>query len=128
MFFPLYNRDFFPLYNITVISQPLSKCIRIRIGSGNSRCQCPRKIPYPWDFPLLRLDWKAKRQEHSSDTESNDSAPQSHLITLSALASTFGGIVRPICLAAFKLITSSNFVGCSIGRSAGLAPLRILST
>ena len=51
-----------------------------------------------------------------------------HLITLSALASTFGGIVRPICLAVFKLITNSNFVGCSTGRSAGLAPLRILST
>src|SRR5688572_3960548 len=49
-------------------------------------------------------------------------------ITLSALASTFGGIVRPICLAVLRLITSSNFVGCSTGRSAGLAPLRILST
>ena len=51
-----------------------------------------------------------------------------HLITLSARASTFGGIVRPICFAVFRLITSSNFVGCSTGRSAGLAPLRILST
>src|SRR5262249_1071748 len=27
-----------------------------------------------------------------------------------------------------RLIASSNFVGCSMGRSAGLAPLRILST
>jgi len=51
-----------------------------------------------------------------------------HRITLSALAKTFGGIVIPICLAVFKLITSSNLVGCSTGRSAGLAPLRILST
>ncbi len=51
-----------------------------------------------------------------------------HLITLSALASTLGGIVRPICLAVFRLITSSNFVGCSTGRSAGLLPFRILST
>ena len=56
-----------------------------------------------------------------------DFAP-SHLITLSALASTFGGIVRPICLAALRLMMNSNFVGCSTGRSAGLAPLRILST
>ena len=52
----------------------------------------------------------------------------SHLITLSALASTFGGIVRPICLAVFRLMMNSNLVGCSTGRSAGLAPLRILST
>ena len=51
-----------------------------------------------------------------------------HLITLSALASTFCGIVRPICFAVLRLITSSNFVGCSTGRSAGLAPFRILST
>src|SRR5882724_5499121 len=36
-----------------------------------------------------------------------------HLITLSALTSTFGGIVRPICLAAFRLMISSNFFGCS---------------
>ena len=49
-------------------------------------------------------------------------------MTLSAFASTFGGIVRPICFAAFRLMISSNFVGCSTGRSAGLAPFRILST
>jgi hypothetical protein len=51
-----------------------------------------------------------------------------HLITLSALASTFGGIVRPICLAVLRLITSSNFVGCSTGRSDGFVPFSILST
>ena len=36
--------------------------------------------------------------------------------------------MRPIFLAVFKLMTSSNFVGCSTGSSSGLAPLRILST
>ena len=50
-----------------------------------------------------------------------------HLITLSARTSTFGGIVRPICLAAFRSIMNSNFFGCSTGRSAGW-PFRILST
>ena len=49
-------------------------------------------------------------------------------MTFVALASTFGGIVRPICLAAFRLMMNSNFVGCSTGRSAGFAPFRILST
>jgi hypothetical protein len=34
-------------------------------------------------------------------------------------------MVRPSALAVFRLMTSSNFVGCSMGRSAGLAPLRI---
>src|SRR5262249_51310909 len=42
--------------------------------------------------------------------------PRHHRITLSALASTFGGIVRPICFAAFNLIMNSNFIGCSIGK------------
>src|SRR5262249_61928895 len=51
-----------------------------------------------------------------------------HRITLSARASTLGEIVTLICFAVFRLITNSNFVGCSTGRSAGLAPLRILST
>jgi len=37
-------------------------------------------------------------------------------------------MVRPSALAVLWLMTRSNFVGCSMGRSAGLAPLRILST
>src|SRR5947199_10741195 len=50
--------------------------------------------------------------------------PALSLITLSALANTFGGIVRPICLAAFRLIMNSNFLGCSKGNSAGCHTLR----
>src|SRR5207245_10633384 len=46
----------------------------------------------------------------------------------SARTRTDCGIVRPSALAVLRLITSSKFVGCSTGRSAGLAPLRILST
>ena len=38
------------------------------------------------------------------------------------------GIVRPRARAVVRLTTKSNFVGCSIGRSPGLAPFRILST
>ena len=46
--------------------------------------------------------------------------PSSHLISLFARASTSGAIVTPICFAVFRLMMSSNFVGCSTGRSAGL--------
>jgi Domain of unknown function (DUF892) len=49
-------------------------------------------------------------------------------ITSSARARREGGIVRPISLAVFRLMTSSNRVGCSTGRSAGLPPLRIFAT
>jgi hypothetical protein len=48
-------------------------------------------------------------------------------ITLSALAKTFGGIVNPICLAAFRLMMNSNFVACctlSEGPALAAAPRR----
>ena len=51
-----------------------------------------------------------------------------YLINLFARASSSGGIVRPICFAVLRLMMNSNFVGCSTGRSAGLALFRILST
>ena len=47
-------------------------------------------------------------------------------ITSSARARRVCGTVRPSALAVFRLMTSSNLVGCWTGRSAGLAPLRIL--
>src|SRR5438105_3512878 len=48
-------------------------------------------------------------------------------MTWSARSRIDCGIVSPSALAVFMLITSSNFVGCSTGKSAGFAPLRILS-
>jgi hypothetical protein len=46
-------------------------------------------------------------------------------ITSSAWNRRVGEIVRPSSFAVFRLMTSSNFVGCSTGRSPGLAPFRI---
>ena len=37
-------------------------------------------------------------------------------------------MVIPSAFAVFELMTSSNLVGCSIGRSPGFAPCNILST
>ena len=51
-----------------------------------------------------------------------------HSITLSARRSMLCGTVMPSALAVFRLITSSNFVACTTGSSAGFAPFRILST
>ena len=56
-----------------------------------------------------------RRQQH----------PPPHSMTSSARASSAGGIARPSAFAVLRLITNSNLVGCSTGRSAGLAPLRI---
>ena len=65
----------------------------------------------------------------SRNPKSKIENPKCYLMTLSARASTFGGIVRPICLAAFRLMTNSNFVGCSTGsqrawRLSGSCPRR----
>src|SRR4030095_15627394 len=49
-------------------------------------------------------------------------------MTCSARPRSDGGIVSPSAFAVLRLMTNSNFVGCSTGRSARLAPLRILST
>jgi hypothetical protein len=51
-----------------------------------------------------------------------------HSITSSAVERSLSGTLRPRVLAVLRLITNSNFVGCSTGNSAGLAPWKILST
>jgi hypothetical protein len=53
---------------------------------------------------------------------------RTHSITSSARARKDSGIARPMAFALFRLMTSSNLVGSSTGRSAGFAPFRILST
>src|SRR5215831_2185996 len=53
---------------------------------------------------------------------------EDYSITFSACCRSDGGIVRPSALAVFPLMTRLYFVGCSMGRSAGFAPLSILST
>ena len=103
-----------------------------------------RFIPKAWKQSscgkaLKRACWtKLKSRNARNDAGLNCKAPQAiftglaspraYLTTLSARASTFGGTVTPICLADFKLITNSNFVGCSTGMSAGFVPFKILST
>lgn len=53
---------------------------------------------------------------------------RTHCMTSSACCRTDCGIASRRTLAAFRLMTSSNLVGRSIGRSAGFAPRRMRST
>src|SRR5262249_31741916 len=73
------------------------------------------------------LRWRRERPRGRAAEQRHERAPP-HSITSSARASSAGGTVRPSALAVLRLIASSNFVGCSTGSSAGLAPLKILST
>jgi hypothetical protein len=87
------------------------------------------ELPERWSAPrktelVLRL---LRGEEHRARAR-EERAAVDHWITSSARPSSDGGMVRPSALAVLRLMTSSNFVGCSTGRSAGLAPFRILST
>src|SRR5258705_3046276 len=53
---------------------------------------------------------------------------ENYSITSSAISNTRSGMVRPSALAVRRLIMNSNVVGCSTGRSAGFAPLKMRST
>src|SRR5262249_34850390 len=59
--------------------------------------------------------------------EQRDEVAPPHSITSSASESTSGGMESPSALAVLRLITSSNLVDVSTGRSAGFAPLRIFA-
>jgi hypothetical protein len=62
------------------------------------------------------------------DTMPTTDVGWTYSITSSAVICMITGTVRPSALAVLRLITNWNFVGCSMGRSAGFAPFRILST
>src|SRR5882757_9615335 len=74
---------------------------------------------------LLRA--RRERPRHRA-AKPRDELPSPHWITSSAVANSVSGIVRPSAFAVLRLMTNSNLVACSMGRSAGLVPLRILST
>ena len=85
------------------------------------------KADPPHLLSLLRTGG-TRRGEEGTREGADQRSPADHWITSSARRSSDGGTVKPRALAVLRLITSSNLVGCSTGRSAGLAPLRILST
>jgi len=55
-------------------------------------------------------------------------AQRPHSIAWSARASSVAAISNPKAFAVLRLMTSSNFVGNSTGRSAGLSPFRMRPT
>src|SRR6516164_4466856 len=57
--------------------------------------------------------------------EERDEVPPVHSITSSTATSSLSGTVRPSILAVEALMTSSNLLDCTTGKSAGFAPLRM---
>ena len=96
--------------------------------SKGTRTACGIFMPGALAVLMLTASWASKRRGERACAECNEKcATRSHSITLSARTRMDCGILMPSAFAVFMLITSSNLVGCSIGSSPGLAPLRILS-
>ena len=105
--------------------QGFSECCNARLPLGVSR-NSNQYANAPHALALLR----ACRERPSSHraAEQRDEVAPFHSITSSASANNLSGIVRPSALAVFRLMTSSNLVGCITGRSIGFSPLRIRPT
>ena len=73
------------------------------------------------------LGGERRGEEHRTRAR-EERATVYHWMILSARCSSVCGMASPSAFAVYKLMTSSNLVGCSTGRSAGFAPLKILST
>jgi hypothetical protein len=74
---------------------------------------------------LLRA--RRERPRGRRAAEQRDEFAAVHSITSSAICWRCTGTSRPSALAVLRLIRNSNLVGCSTGRSPGLAPFSILS-
>src|SRR4030095_15291381 len=111
--------------DVAEIAQPLPESLQTRIGVKGGRAGTEPTDPVHFRR-LLRVGAEGCQEE--AKDEHDGEYKSLHLITSSAWKSMLGGIVIPSAWAVLRLITNSNFVGCSTGRSAGLAPFRILST
>src|SRR5215471_9602506 len=99
----------------------------------------PEEICIMWGVSRLHTDkadtqhlWlllrPCRERQRRRAAEQRDELAPLHSITSSARNRNDSGIVRSMALAALRLMIRVNRVGTSTGRSAGLAPFRILST
>ena len=102
--------------------------------SGRSTSALGQKQTSAWRSLMSALPPKADIVQHGGnvrfvpEADMQGSEEHHYSITSSARSRAEVGNAIPIALAVLRLIMNSNFVGCSTGRSAGFAPLRILAT
>ena len=95
---------------------------RILLSEGRKHANPPDSVG------LLRARRERPRRRRAAEQRDELAALHccSHSINSSAMASSLSGILRPSAFAVQRLMTNSNLVDCMTGRSAGLAPFRIL--
>src|SRR5262245_36488433 len=118
---PQLNNEILPL-DIAEVAQTLPKSIQNLWGRAPTMEQTN-------PVHLCRLLRRGGERRHEDAKRKQDGERHRlHWITSSASTKRCGGMVSPRALAVLRLMTNSNFMGCSTGRLAGLVPLRILST
>ncbi len=112
-----------PALDVTEVTQSLTEGLW-QVGSSG---QVARQVAYSRDLGRLLGLGGERRGEEAASQRAEECTPSDHWMISSARIRSDCGIVRPRALAVLRLMTSSNLVGCSTGRSAGFAPLKILS-
>jgi hypothetical protein len=107
-----------PASNFATIRRRLTCRSRSRPKLGAEERYARRCGQAVW---LLRS--RRERPGRCRAAEQRDDRSPVHSITSSASASSLSGTVRPSAFAVLRLITSSNLVGCTTGKSAGFSPL-----
>src|SRR5262249_18707762 len=108
--------------DITAILQAAVKSEQKMRGRA-SRRSCHEQSDYRHRRPLRPRHHRPRRC--CAAEQRDELAPPHHSITSSAATSNFSGTVSPSILAVCWLITSSNLLDCTTGKSSGLAPLRM---
>src|SRR5262249_20535737 len=103
--------------------QPLVKRCEASQRFGVVRGEVHEHADAPYALALLRA--RRERPRGRRAAKQRDELAPPHSIASSARASSVGGISSPSMRAVCALMTSSNLVDCTTGRSAGFAPLRI---
>src|SRR5262245_42756534 len=96
-------------------------CISLRDGIAFNARHHHAEPPYA--AILLRTGHEGPCNRRAC--EKADTVSPFHSITSLARARSVGGTESPMALAVLRLMTNSNFVGCSTGKSAAFSPLRI---
>ena len=117
-------RNVLPLQPAEIVHPLLER----RIGFGGTGYRSERHPPDATDGRGRLSLAEPVRDEQADAACQHERAPRDHWITSSARSSIAFGMVIPSAFAVLRLITRSNLVACSTGRSAGLAPFNILST
>src|SRR5262249_19771460 len=110
----------------TELAQRLLECREASYGVWIVIHRIDEHADPPYPVRLLRA--RRERPRGGCTAEKRYDLAALHSITSSARASKIGETSKPSALAALRLITNSNLVPCWTGKSAGFAPLRILST